>query len=132
GHACMVQGVRHSGRDDVGGGTRRSATPGPTRLLPQFGRGSGRQAPRLGVPVLALRRVGPPLTALTAPKVRRGSVRLVTLLAVAILLPTAIAQGPAPTVLVGVITSLTGEARGAGASQALAAEGWEEAAEAGG
>ncbi len=36
-------------------------------------------------------------------------------------------QGQASTVLVGVITSLTGEARGAGASQALAAEGWEDA-----
>ena len=45
---------------------------------------------------------------------------------------TAAAQGPAPAVLVGVITSLSGEARGAGASQALAAEGWEDAAAAGG
>lgn len=58
--------------------------------------------------------------------------RVVTLFVLAVLLPAAIAQGPAPTVLVGVITSLTGEARGAGASQALAAEGWEDAAEAGG
>ena len=46
--------------------------------------------------------------------------------------PFASAQGPSPTALVGVITSLTGEVRGAGASQALAAEGWEDAAEAGG
>ena len=57
--------------------------------------------------------------------------RVVNLLVLAVLLQAAKAQGPAPTALVGVITSLTGEARGAGASQALAAQGWEDAAEAG-
>lgn len=58
--------------------------------------------------------------------------RVVILLVVATVISTAAAQGPAPEVLVGVIASLTGEARGAGASEALAAEGWENSADAAG